>query len=1173
MALFSPRLFPEIMADMIARLLSVTPLNDLNYGGVWTTMLEAAAQEDDEQYFQMLEIIRGYSLDTIFGDDLDDRAFEYGVSRDQAKKASTKVTLGDDAVTKIETGVFAGLSGSPAGATYVYGNTSTGFTTTGSIIIGRGTSNVEKVPYSSITIYTNYVKFNLSSALAKDHGTDETIILAQGNDRLISAGTVVKVPASDISAEVLYTLDAPATILDGEEEVTEVPVTATVAGAIGNVPIGAIQIFDTKPFSTATVRNPVRVTNGLDVESDQALRDKIKNRIQSLSRGTATAIITGVIGIISESDNKRAVSVSLREPTIPADVVKLFLDDGTGFVPTFNHVGIETVVPAATGGEKYLNVENFPVVKAFVETSKIEPFSVPNLSTLFVEVNGVQETILFVNSDFAIPGSATAQEVLEKINFAASLFEARLSSDKTKLRIFARSNIEEEIRVVGGTANTALGFATDTKYTTKLYVERNNTISILNKDGKTAAIESGSTAAYDFSSLLHLSIVVDGKVKNILKAWFDPNDFPTPASVTALQTATVISDVVPGVDCIASSGSTRVTIASKNKRNANSKIRIVSDFTKAFNEESSVLIDRTTEIKSSSSNIALFAALNDYLYLGHSDVPFDSIFAKFVTPSSDDIEAVFEYYNGTTWVPFGVTDGTVGFTQDGHILWQAPPDWAQTTVETVVAYWIRIQRTAVTVGTVPIESRLRICGANEKFSFNETEVAGSNKDYSLNRFIGQIELESTLQANDKVTLGSDNTRGFVVATNFGNYSGLVGETLTLYVDGLLKTITFVSGDFVDPDSISPLEVATAINARVFGVTATDINSNSTVKIITNKWNGGSIKIDNSGANFILGFPIDQVNCLVSNIPAIESTIGPWTFAPNDSLLVIVDNNFAAAFTVAFYKQSELTGVTSTSVVTDSALIPIFTSNDEIVGYDLYMVTGAQAGQRKEISDYVAATGQITLATPLSGLPAVGDEYQIIPKSISNVVSFLNNKQITLLSNKVEVSASDGGRRLQFASYNTGDSAIAVSGGNANLQLSFPGEALGIDGYRYFTGLAQEVQWTVDGKAEDQENYPGIRAGGVQVEVIEPVKIPVTISIDITATEGTSLGNISSGVKSAISNYINRLDVGGDVVLSEIIVAVKRVTGVKDAVINSPTENIAIADNELARITDSGILIA
>ena len=80
MASFILRTFPEIYGDMVDALIAVTPVSDVNFGSVASTLLEAAAQEDDEQYFQMLEIIRGYSLDTTTGDDLDARAFEYGLA-------------------------------------------------------------------------------------------------------------------------------------------------------------------------------------------------------------------------------------------------------------------------------------------------------------------------------------------------------------------------------------------------------------------------------------------------------------------------------------------------------------------------------------------------------------------------------------------------------------------------------------------------------------------------------------------------------------------------------------------------------------------------------------------------------------------------------------------------------------------------------------------------------------------------------------------------------------------------------------------------------------------------------------------------------------------------------------------------------------------------------------
>lgn len=1171
MALFAPRTFSQIMKDMLARLLASTPLTDVNFGSIWTTMLESAAQEDDEQYFQMFEIIRGYSLDTISGDDLDSRASEFSIERKTASEATSVVTIADTSITKVSTGVYAGLPGPPAGSTSVNGNSATGFGATGSIIIGRGTPNSEIVPYTSITTFPNYVRFNLSAATIKDHGTDETIIMSQGGDRVIAALTVVIVPASDTTEEISYTLDQAATILDGESEVTEVPITAVVAGAAGNVPIGAIQTFGSLPFPSATARNPFRITNGIDDEQDQELRDRIKSTIQSLSRGTGRSITTGILGLVSSEDNKRVVSLSLRDTTDPAEVVKLFIDDGTGFIPSFEHVGVETVVASATGGEKFLQVANFPLVKAFAETQNAEPYNIAASSTLFVDVNGRSEVITFLASDFEVLGAATAQEVLRKINSTALNFEARVSSDGTKVRIFARANSSEEIRVTGGTANAALNFQTDQKFTAKLFLERNRTLTLLSKDGRTAFTESGATGAYDFSSLMHLSIVLDGKVNNIQKVWFDPDDFVTPAAVSVPEAIATILAQAPGITAEKSSNDTRLTLGSLTERSSASKVRVVSDFTHILNEEGGININRTTEMRTNSSNVTIFGTNLDYLYLGHTEVPFDSVFVALSTLASASIAPVFEYWNGTAWTVLGVNDTTNGFSANGHILFQAPYKWATTSVEGVSAFWLRIQRTNAGLVTAPIESRIRICGANEKFLFSDTEAVGANRDYRMNRYVGQIELETPLISGDKVTLGSLETRAFAVSTT-GNYNGLVGTTLTVLVDGVSRSCTFLLADFADPSSITPAEVVTAINERMLGVTATTAEFGTRVKIMTNRYNTGTLQVVAGGSNSILIFPTTAFTSFVGHSPALESVQGPWTLPAGANLIVIVDDNFAATFTVPLFSERTLTAATTT-VLTDSSLNTTFPVDDDVAGFDALIIDGPQIGERRSIASYVAATGAVTLASALPGAPAIGDKFQIIPTTAVQAAEMLNNKQITLLQTKSEIKASDSGRRLQITSLGTSeDAVIAVSGGTANATLLFGSEARGVDAYRYFIGLAQLVQWTVDGRVDDPETYPGIRAAGVQIEVLEPVTVPIEVTMTVTTQEGVALSSITNNIKSAVSNYINRLAVGADVVRSNIIVAVRGVSGVFDVEVTTPTVNIAIADNELARISDGDISV-
>ena len=98
------------------------------------------------------------------------------------------------------------------------------------------------------------------------------------------------------------------------------------------------------------------VINGIDLESDANLRDRIKSTIQSLSKGTTKALINGVVGIVDPDDNKRVVSANLIDATNPTDIAKLVIDDGTGFEPSFEGRGFETVVEDATGGEEFIQL-------------------------------------------------------------------------------------------------------------------------------------------------------------------------------------------------------------------------------------------------------------------------------------------------------------------------------------------------------------------------------------------------------------------------------------------------------------------------------------------------------------------------------------------------------------------------------------------------------------------------------------------------------------------------------------------------------------------------------------------------------------------------------------------------------------------------------------------------
>ena len=109
-----------------------------------------------------------------------------------------------------------------------------------------------------------------------------------------------------------------------------VPVTAEVAGSAGNMQSGAISLMVTAIPGIDAVTNPAPMQNGLDAESDAALRSRFQNFIQSRSRATPLAVGYAVSSI------QQGLSYALQEnidtagnPRIGNFVVTI--DDGSGY--------------------------------------------------------------------------------------------------------------------------------------------------------------------------------------------------------------------------------------------------------------------------------------------------------------------------------------------------------------------------------------------------------------------------------------------------------------------------------------------------------------------------------------------------------------------------------------------------------------------------------------------------------------------------------------------------------------------------------------------------------------------------------------------------------------------------------------------------------------------------
>jgi len=902
MAIFQPKVLEEIYANIISSIISGTPITDTTVTSVLSRIAEAMALEIDELYFQMFTIIQNSNLETTTGDDLETRAAEFGLTREAATYSSGTITLGDTSISKIDTNIFNGLPGPIIGDTTLYTDKTTAFDTSGSLIVGRGTSNVETLVYSSVdNSSADYTKFILTTAFTNDHGTEETVIMSQGGNRVVSAGTVVKVPADDISPEITFTLSSIATILDGEEEIEDITVTATDAGESSNVPAGAIREFSSPPFSTATVINVNQFTNGGDEESDQELRDRIRSYIQALSRGTVRALELESVGVEDPDTNQRVTSSQVVEPTVPGAPNILYIDDGnpSGFTPTQDGQGIETVLTSAAEGDKFLQLDFFPLVPEIVIDSS-------NNKIDFNEGGG----------DLVATLTEGVYDVVDLMTEIKTQLESAGALTYTITR-----NVYQNIRI-----------------------QASGSFSLLWNTGANAANSAGKTIGY--------SILTDDSGSNTYDADYQFRRILLQKNST---------DLFPGID------------------------------------------------------------------------------------------------------------------------------------------------------------------------------------YIINPYLGEIELITPLSSGDQITAGDAALKASIECTNAETYS-------LCPASGLTGTVTFTQG-------------STAVSA-VGGAFETEVGEGDFVKLS-----------GDSGAVIVGTVTFTQGSTVVT-----KSGGGAFStqLAVGDFIKLDADNatKFARVATVdgadALTLVAGYTGAGGAGAASKSdpwAKVTSITDDDNLVLEWVYAGAGGAGTGQKSSPE--------TLAVAIDGGNAqVATFVPIDFSTLGSATAEEVRDRLTAHINAAAISASAAGTKVTISSLvNGSDGSVRVSGGDANIVLAFSTtEEVGIDAYKYYTGLLRLVQWTIDGLKSDPDTYPGVKAAGVQVEIRVPSYQQLSLTIDITPVEGVNVLSLIDETKSAVASYVNSLGIGEEVVLSEIVDRIQDIEGIYDVEITSPTANVSVADGELARVNDSDIAV-
>lgn len=514
-----PLSYDQILGQALSSYAASLGINDLNVGSANVSFFQVVALLVARSSGDIFQILKDYSLDRAQGPALQNLAIEYGVPPLPAVVATAFITVVDLSFQKISTVIYAGVNPPIAGSTTIYVSDASKFPATGAVYLGRGTPNIEgPLPYSAVTPIGSYWSITLSSPTTKFHNISESVILSQGGVRTVPVNTTVVSPGIGTTPNISYSVSQQGTILDGETTVTNVPITALIPGSAANVPAGAISQFAGNPpgLPNASVTNPLAVTTGQDIETDNQLRIRVKNALASTGLGTVTAIESALQGVQDPTSSATIVSTDILN-TSPNTIV--YVDDGTGYEATHQGVPIESIVNSALGGEKFFQLvtggTQTSVTKAFLQTIATSPFNLSGGEILTVIVGNITYFHTFVSTDFANPGSATAYEVCASINADTLLnYEAVTAGGGTYVVIRPEDEVTNSIQVTTPAsslsidANTFLQFPSQKAQTLILY--KNG--QLLTEDGSTASIFTQEQSLWSptIASGDTISLSVDG---------------------------------------------------------------------------------------------------------------------------------------------------------------------------------------------------------------------------------------------------------------------------------------------------------------------------------------------------------------------------------------------------------------------------------------------------------------------------------------------------------------------------------------------------------------------------------------------------------------------------------------------------------------------------------------
>lgn len=572
----SPRTPQQILGDMLEAFFSRTGLNGLRIGGTAQSSFESIAQSQARATQDVFAASNASDPSRLRGEQLDRYGNSKGVKRRPAVAASSYVTIGDSAFSKIYSSLSPLRSPPIPGQTSLYVQDGSGFSNTGSVYIGRGTNSFEgPIAYTAKTDNGSDWTLTLSNPINRRHDGSELVVLAQGGDRTINSGTIVKSQQGNALSAAQFNVTSSAVIPDGEVEVQNVQVICTETGEVGNCNSNTINSFGSLPFATATVFNPLPVTNGAAIQQDGPYLVDIYKAEEARSKGTPLAIERAAIGVTSNDEASKIISASyVRNVNNEPDL--LTVDDGTGYQPIHNGIPQEFLISSAKGGESDFQLAHEPVLKATCFTNIAPPWNILEGDRLSFAVGDVvTEHILNPSSYTSIDPYSVASDCNSNESL---LWEAIVLNNSQKIGFRSKSEFNDGIKSVspstGRDAALALGVTQQIEETLFLYKDD----VLLYKDGLPATVSSRPVSQWNsISGAQTLTIAVDKTTVTTYTItdidFINANSgFNTVGVNTITAWATVLQNKIPGVSGTGTLG--RVFLTSNLGANSRAKISI-----------------------------------------------------------------------------------------------------------------------------------------------------------------------------------------------------------------------------------------------------------------------------------------------------------------------------------------------------------------------------------------------------------------------------------------------------------------------------------------------------------------------------------------------------------------------------------------------------------------------